>query len=191
VELDQRFNPSLCINIMDLTPEMILEKFGHPDIIWASPPCTTFSVAALYRYWEDGEPKNDKSIEGMMFVFKTLQLIRVLKPKFFIIENPRGMLRKQSLMRSYPRATVSYCQYGDKIMKPTDLWHNLGLLWIPRKMCHPGDSCHEKASRGAKKGVQGINNKVYNQEFERSAINRGIIPRQLCIEIVEACERGM
>jgi|SRR3972149_3953794 len=36
VDNNHIFDPSLCIDIMQLTPEMILEKFGQPDIIWAS-----------------------------------------------------------------------------------------------------------------------------------------------------------
>ena len=50
----------LHIDINNLTANMILEKFGKPDIIWASPPCTKFSVAAIGRNWIKGTetPKN-------------------------------------------------------------------------------------------------------------------------------------
>lgn len=48
VEWDTKHeNIDLNIDIEDLTAEIILEKFGHPDIIWASPDCTTYSIAAI------------------------------------------------------------------------------------------------------------------------------------------------
>jgi site-specific DNA-cytosine methylase len=37
-----------------------------PDVIWASPPCTTFSVASIGRYWnKDRTPKHEKAELGM------------------------------------------------------------------------------------------------------------------------------
>jgi len=45
-----------------------------PDIIWASPPCTGFSVAAIGRNWEktetDAIPKTDTPCLGMRSRFK-------------------------------------------------------------------------------------------------------------------------
>ena len=43
-------NIDLYIDIKNLTAEMVLEKFGKPDVIWASPDCTTFSVAAISKH---------------------------------------------------------------------------------------------------------------------------------------------
>lgn len=37
----------LHVDIGTLTAQQILKEFGQPDIIWASPDCTTFSVAAI------------------------------------------------------------------------------------------------------------------------------------------------
>lgn len=51
VEWDKDFeNISLYADISTLTAKEILEKFGHPDVIWASPDCTTFSVAAISKH---------------------------------------------------------------------------------------------------------------------------------------------
>lgn len=38
VDWDKKFPSSLHIDIMELTAEMILEMFGHPDIIWGVSP---------------------------------------------------------------------------------------------------------------------------------------------------------
>lgn len=185
VEINPQFNPSLCKDIMDVTAKEILEKFGRPDFIWASPPCTTFSVASIRHYWENGKPKNDKTLHGIAIVKKTIELIKDLNPKFFVIENPRGMLRKQNFMDEFHRDTVAYCQYGAKIQKPTDLWNNLNHDFKP--MCKPGSSCHEPASRGAKNGVQGINNSFSNLG-SRGRILRAVVPKELCEEIIKSCE---
>ena len=51
VEWDQQHeNIDLYIDIMKLTSDMVLEKFGKPDIIWASPDCTTYSIAAISHH---------------------------------------------------------------------------------------------------------------------------------------------
>jgi len=46
IEWDKRFeNIDLYADIMTVTATDIIEKFGKPDVIWASPDCTTYSVA--------------------------------------------------------------------------------------------------------------------------------------------------
>ena len=51
-------------------------------------------------------------------------LIKELDPTYYFIENPRGKMRKMDCLQEFPRYTVTYCQYGDIRMKPTDLWTN-------------------------------------------------------------------
>lgn len=177
--------PDLCINMLEFEISMLPERFRHPDVIWASSPCTTFSVASIGIYWKNGKPKNSKTLIGMALAMKTLEIIKELKPKYYFMENPRGMMRKQYFMQDIPRKTVTYCQYGAKIQKPTDIWTNSS--WIPKKKCNAGDSCHEKAGRGSKTGLQGL----YSAEWEKARGNNGFerakIPKELCKEIVAAC----
>ena len=59
---------------------------------------------------------------------KVLKIIEQRKPTWFFIENPRGLLRKMPFMRDLMRHTVTYCQYGDTRMKPTDIWTNAPLV---------------------------------------------------------------
>ena len=48
VEWNKDFeNISLYKDISELTAQEIIDSFGHPDVIWASPDCTTFSIAAI------------------------------------------------------------------------------------------------------------------------------------------------
>lgn len=173
-------------DVNELTPEIVLERFGHPDVIWASFDCTTFSVAAISRHRRlNPLTKNlDPISEYAKFCDKTdqycLKLIELLQPKFFFIENPRGALRKMQWMQGIPRHTVTYCQYGDTRMKPTDIFTNHPDPKF-KPACKNGDKCHEPAPRGSRTGTQG----------RKGSVIRSLIPQELCDHIVEICEEGM
>lgn len=156
-----------------------------PDIIWASPPCTFFSVASIGKHWnKDHTPKSKNALLGISIVSKTLEIIEHFNPKFYFIENPRGKLRKLEIMKNLPRTTVMYCQYGDNRMKPTDIWsNNLYSLENPNgfdaKTCFNNNkNCHhESAPRGSLTGTQGL----------KGAYNRSKIPDKLCESIIKSC----
>tara|TARA_R100000152_G_C6770483_1_gene196678 strand:- start:612 stop:1361 length:750 start_codon:yes stop_codon:yes gene_type:complete len=169
-------------------------------ILWASVPCTAFSVAAMGKNWHKPEsknetrrPKSESAIEGLKLLERTLQLIVESKPAAWFIENPRGMMRKvmPELLKKYNinavRRTITYCSYldgGEKypVMKPTDIWTN--SPWKPRPACknykYDKDGniidrhCHhESARRGSVSGVQGI----------KGARDRSRVPSELFEEI--------
>ena len=156
-----------------------------PDIIWASPPCTYFSVASIGKHWnKDHTPKSDNAMFGVKMVQKTIDIIKEISPKKWYIENPRGKLRKLQVVKGLPRTTVWYCKYGDTRAKPTDIWTNnlYSLLnsdgWNPRPECFNGnkDCHHESAPRGSRTGTQGL----------KGNYNRSKIPHELCIEILNS-----
>ena len=173
---------NLYVDISTLSAEEILEKFGQPDVIWASPDCTTYSIAAISHHRkkeEDGNlaPVSDYAKFCDECNQHVLELIRELNPKVFFIENPRGGMRKMRWMRDIPRHTVTYCQYGDTRMKPTDLWTNHPDPKF-KPMCKNGDKCHVSAPRGSKTGTQGL----------KGSKERSVIPAALCEHIVDICE---
>lgn len=175
----QHENIDLYIDINELTAEMVLEKFGQPDIIWASPDCTTYSVAAISKHRRKEDNGNlrgisDYAIQCDLTNEHTLQLIQSLNPSYYYIENPRGGLRKMDFMQELSRYTVTYCQYGDTRMKPTDIWTNHPSPNF-KPICKNGAPCHVSAPRGSKTGTQGLKNKV----------DRSIIPKELCDHIVK------
>ena len=155
-----------------------------PDIIWASPPCTSYSVAAIYHHRPTNGTLSDFAVKSDKMVNKVFEIIKQLKPKYWYIENPRGILRKQKFMINVPKTTVWYCKYGDKRAKPTDIWSNnlRSLLnpngWQPRPECHNGNkNCHhESAPRGSRTGTQGVSG-----NYERSKI-----PNELCVEVLSS-----
>ena len=180
VELDKRHpNIDWYADIMEITSQDILDRFGHPDVIWASPPCEKFSVAAIGKHWVKGTntPKTEDTIKAVELLHHTLNLIKELNPTYYFIENPRGKMRKLDCMQELPRYTVTYCKYGDTRMKPTDIWTNHpNPQFIPP--CKNGDTCHESAPRGSRTGTQGL----------KGAIEKSKIPKGLCEHIVKICE---
>ena len=180
VDNDPAHEPDLCADILTLGRYPM--DAGYFDMVWASPPCQRFSVAAISHNWQKiGDayrPLNDEAIQAVRLVEHTLYLIDMFQPRVWFIENPRGMLRKLPVMQGLRRRTVTYCQYGDTRMKPTDIWTN-STLWTPRPACNNGDPCHVSAPRGSKTGTQGI----------KGAVDRSRIPSELCKEVIEAAER--
>jgi site-specific DNA-cytosine methylase len=184
IEWSENFeNISLRADVSTVTADMILERFGRPDVIWASPDCTTFSIAAISHHrrknQETGnlDPVSDYAKFCDEVDQHVLDLIRALKPRFWFIENPRGGMRKMVWMKGIPRYTVTYCQYGDKRMKPTDIWTNHPAPRF-RPPCKNGASCHERAPRGSRTGTQGL----------KGSKERSVIPAALCEHIVDICE---
>ena len=172
LDIDRKFNPDLCMDIMDFN---YYDMPWHTDMIWASPPCECFSVNTIGRNWNlDRTPKTDKAAHALKVVERTVELIRLLNPTYYLIENPRAMLRKMPVMAGLPRKTVTYCQYGDGRMKPTDLWTNIP---IEPRACNYGDPCHPRTPRGCYSG--------------KSYAELSIVPEQLCSEVVAACEEGL
>jgi len=171
----ERFNPTILQDILDIPDDY----FSGFDIIWASPPCTAFSVASIGKNWNklsDGtlQPKSDNALLGLALLDKTITLIRNAEPKYWFIENPRGAMRKMPQVQNFHRKTVTYCQYGDTRMKPTDIWTNF-TEWNSKPPCKNGDPCHISAPRGSRTGTQGL----------KGAMERGVIPPMLFEEIFE------
>lgn len=186
------------VSVADVYANEIIKRLGRkPDIIWASPLCTTHSIAAISNHRnslnngfgrtqkqvKDSNTlvaKSDKAKFHDQLLLKTLMLIQELQPKLYFIENPVGGMRKSPLMRGMMyRYTVTYCSYGDISMKPTDIWTNHLDPQFKEKCFNGNPNCHhQRAPRGSKTGTQG---KAGNLE-------RSMIPEKLCQHIVNISE---
>ena len=187
IDWDKSFeNIDWYADISKITSEDILNRFGHPDVIWQSPDCTTFSVAAISKHRRKNKETGnlDPITDYARFCDSTnnhiLKLIKELNPKYWFIENPRGGMRSMTYMQGLPRYTITYCQYGDTRMKPTDIWTNHPNPKF-KPPCKNGDPCHERAPRGSRTGTQGLKGRVL----------RAVIPNEFCEHIVDICEEGL
>lgn len=156
-----------------------------PDLIWASPPCTTYSIAAISHHRKGQKAISEFAEKSDRLILNTLKIISEFPNAKYYIENPRGMLRKMDFMKGIPKTTVWYCRYGDSRAKPTDIWSNNiynpmfnANGWNPKSECWNGNkNCHhESAPRGSRTGTQGLKG-----NYERSKI-----PYELCKEIIES-----
>jgi site-specific DNA-cytosine methylase len=153
-----------------------------PDVVWASPDCTTYTVAACSTHRINSiEPKTEYAKQcdntNQHFIGLIKEWLKLNPDMVFFIENPRGMMRKMPWMFEFERHTVWYCRYNDNRAKPTDIWTN-SKTWNPRPQCHNGNkNCHhQSAPRGSKTGTQG----------RRGSYERSFIPEQLCLEIIQS-----
>jgi hypothetical protein len=133
LDIDPALKPDICVDLLKWKYQNIhYEHFTH---IWASPDCTTWSIAThKHRTLEDGLiPKTDQAIVGTQLVHRTHDIIKYFCKAKYVVENPRGRLRSFDPIKMHPfRTTVFYSNYGFNYQKPTDLWSNV-FLWNEEK----------------------------------------------------------
>jgi hypothetical protein len=136
-EYPHKFKPVISIDVEDdAEPSEVCDirkwNYGkysqhHFDIIWASPPCTDFSILKTTGT-KDMETANE-------IVKTTIKIIEYFQPKMWFIENPQtGSLKDEVYMKKYHFYDVDYCKYSDfGYRKRTRIWTNLKDGFIPKK----------------------------------------------------------
>ena len=181
IDWDKRFEDiDLYADIGELTVEQIIELCGSrtPDVIWASPDCTTYSkmtannhhvricytpipVSEYAKYCDENNSK----------LFNMINKLSLEYDIIYFIENPQGYLRYMNFVSGFPRYTITYCQYGLSIRKATDIFTN-----FPNPRFKP--PCGYKSKCHIYDGVRKI-----DSSFEKSKI-----PIGLCEHIVKICD---
>ena len=196
VEWDKEHkNIDLYEDIGKITADDIINRFGVPDVIWASPDCTSYSVAGISHHRKRESNGNLTPISEYakfcdkvnLNVMKLIDDLKEINPNLiYFIENPRGGMRKMDFIQDKPRYTVTYCKYTQELpleqrrMKPTDIWTNHpDPKFLPA--CKNGSPCHVAAPRGSQTGTQGI----------KGSKDRSRIPEGLCKHIVDICEENV
>lgn len=133
VDYDPAKKPDIVADVYGL-PSFFLKDFSF---IWASPDCTTYSLASHGKHRRKGGiPVSDyaKQCDENNNAFIKM-LVDLDVP--FIIENPRAHFRNMPFVKCLYRTTIYYSQYGAPYSKPTDLFSNrplYGLFDTARKL---------------------------------------------------------
>ena len=133
VDISDKFHkPTHLVNILDWDYKVYPP--GHFDVIWASPPCETFSkcrncwIGRKNRFFGDKIITKELLLEdevknGLPLLRKAQEIIAYFKPRRWIIENPAGG-RMKNYITDAPKI-VDYCKYGTfGYKKPTAIWTN-------------------------------------------------------------------
>jgi len=179
--IDIDFDPDLVKDIMSV----VYADFTHLNlasrplvVVWASPPCKAFSLAntSNHHFAPGGKPLTEKAHLARNLVKKTLDIIQMIDPRFWFLENPfTGFLRHQKFMQKYHMVKVLYCQYGSKFQKPTSIWGEFPSSWFPKGICH----CHSHESLWSHLSP--------NKSFREMGFDRAIVPATLGREVGKAC----
>jgi len=188
VDIEGRFDPDIEADVFDLRPSDFDTDF---DVVLASPPCTQFATIRNVTKggdsaWDGDAPATDAARDALALVHHTVGLIQGLAPAYWVIENPRGMLRTRY---REPTATVWYCQYGHDNAKPTDLWGDHPPMQY-RRCWYGNDACGHARTKSYKEHGGGSDNRqgILN---ETDSAERAKVPYELSDAIRDACEAAL
>lgn len=128
IDIERKFKPSIIADVRYLP----LKENLQPELLLMSPPCERNSIAC--PQWPKKGIRQSLDIVGAC-----LETVIFLKPKYWLLENPKGRLR---WFIGKPKQTINYSDFdmNYRAIKPTDLWGNLPLPMVkfqrPLKVGH-------------------------------------------------------
>lgn len=147
LDSEKKHRPTVCIDVRSWHWRTELPAlFGDDelctvDIVWASPPCTQYSIART-----TGPPRDFELADAI--VSACITIIQELRPRLWLIENPAtGYLKTRPVMQGLERLmhTCSYCMYGLEYRKHTNIWTNAR---VALRCCTSTTPCEHKALTG-------------------------------------------
>jgi site-specific DNA-cytosine methylase len=127
VDIHAGYNPTTATDLLTWDYQPTLREFLSERttrdlvVVWMSPPCTHYSVARTTA-------KTPRDLVGSdALVLKAIEIRNWVKPNYWIVENPVGMLMHRPIMASLePFLHIcSYCKYNKPFRKNTCIWTNV------------------------------------------------------------------
>lgn len=179
---DKQFSKVPCTQITDvydLTLDMIMGEHREIDIMLMSPPCNCFSPMTVGHYWK-GKVPTPKAQEMINLIKFALVLKDKIKPRYWILENPAGMLK---FVLGPPNVLTWWAAWADRDgplmpFKPTHLWGILPAVDWPRR---PRKGEYIAAPRGSSLGIQNA---------KLSPAERALIPYNFSKALCESIEQN-
>jgi hypothetical protein len=184
LDYNSKFNATHTEDI--LTWDYTIYPRFYFDVIWASPDCTTWSIASGGKYrtkeyiygLQNEHIKKTENANNM--VLKVIEILNYFQPNYWYIENPRGLLTYFPPLNNFIEeiganlTLVFYSNYGWGFPKPTHIWSNLDL-WdheLPPEMDNSTYVVRKRSSDGKIK-------RYYKAFMRRSSEERSKIPSLL------------
>jgi hypothetical protein len=174
VDVCPKFKPTHCVNILEWECPY---PPGYFDAVHASPPCEQYSRARTTAK----TPRNLELADAR--VQKALELISVLQPRWYTIENPQtGMLKDRPFMQGIPYVDFCYCCFGALYKKPTRIFTNTAL---EGRMCPGPGKCPAMEGKHHIQYAQLRPTRFGQMPHKREELYR--MPDGLCDLMAEAC----
>lgn len=139
LDYNDKFNATHTVDILTWDYKQYAPDYFN--VIWASPDCTTWSLASggRYRTKDTIYGKNDKAITGNHMILKVIEILKYFKCEVWFIENPKGLLQYFPPFKNFieeqhgHKCLVYYANYNNwGFPKPTHIWSNVPL-WTDEK----------------------------------------------------------
>lgn len=182
LDVDSRCKPDICADILEFDYESAFVP-GYFDVVFASPPCETFSCARrsnIGRKVHGSLMTSERLISdmeeiGLPILRKTQEIINFLQPKMWFIENPFTGAMKNYITES--PTVFDYCMYNFPYKKSTAIWSNVELQGCRCDRSHLINGRHRCTAIGTSKSQPG-------QGGGGSKHGRYAIPRDLIVELL-------
>jgi len=156
-------------NVFDMTP-IDLEI---ADIVLASIDCTYFTFA-------NDNPDREKLELAKKLAKHTLNIIHEANPRFWIIENPPGRIKK---VLGPPVYKIAWGYWGTPYLKPTWLWGKLPFMDWPTRYTEPQpkDTWNLETFKTHK----------FSYLCPRDSKQRSLIPYEFSLALCQATEKEL
>lgn len=188
LDMDPKAGATINCDFMGWDWKQFVSKYF--DCVWASPPCTHYSIART-------RAKTPRDLEGSdRLVQRVLDCIEYFKPQTWFFENPQtGYLKGRKVVEGLRYRDVSYCVFGFPYRKPTRIWTNTD--WDPPAMCRRTCPCelsretgrHPKTAQRAPTKVGGVRRPSCEDKCTQDQLYS--MPPALCAEICREATRAL